>query len=81
MSNDPFRAAPPRKHPTPRLVSWAQSTALFCFGASILLEVGQSQWHWPLLGRGWPILGLDIAGALLMAASLVILWAGRRRGR
>ncbi len=79
MSNDPFRATPPRKAPTPRLVSWAQSAALFCFGASILLEFGQAQWHWPLFGRGWPILGLDIVGALLMAASLVLLRARRNR--
>ncbi|MFT8775568.1 MAG: hypothetical protein ABF893_02775 [Gluconacetobacter liquefaciens] len=79
MSNDPFRTTPPRKPPTPRLVLWAQSAALFCFGASILLEFGQAQWHWPLFGRGWPILGLDIAGALLMAASLVLLRTSRNR--
>ncbi|MBB2203909.1 hypothetical protein [Gluconacetobacter takamatsuzukensis] len=81
MPNDPFRTAPQPRPPASRVVSWTQSAALFCFGASILLEVGQSQWHWPLLGRGWPILGLDIAGALLMAASLVLLFAARRRGR
>ncbi|GEB36879.1 hypothetical protein GLI01_09140 [Gluconacetobacter liquefaciens] len=79
MSNDSFRTTPPRKPPTPRLVLWAQSAALFCFGASILLEFGQAQWHWPLFGRGWPILGLDIAGALLMAASLVLLRTSRNR--
>lgn len=79
MPNDPFRATPPRKAPTPRLVSWGQSAALFCFGASILLEFGQAQWHWPLFGRGWPILGLDIVGALLMAASLVLLRTSRNR--
>ncbi|GBQ83633.1 hypothetical protein AA13595_1222 [Gluconacetobacter johannae DSM 13595] len=75
MQNDPFRS--PR--PAPRVVSWTQSIALFCFGASILLEIGQAQWRWPVIGRGWPILGLDVAGAVLMATSLGLLWAARRR--
>jgi hypothetical protein len=61
------------------LVSWAQSLALFCFGTSILLEFGQSQWHWPLLWHGWASLVLDCTGALLMVASLVLLWVTRRR--
>ncbi|WP_323989126.1 hypothetical protein [Nguyenibacter sp. L1] len=83
MSTDPFHAGRsggrPGRHPAPRAVSWAQTLAVFCFGASILMELGPSEWHWPLWGHGWPILILDGVGALLMAGSLVLLWAARRR--